>query len=302
MAKKVKKKELGLGIRALLSNQNIETQIEENPQEVVKELSDSIAMIPIDHIKANPEQPRSDFEEGPLKELSESIKVHGLIQPITLRRMSKNAYQIISGERRYRASKMAELKEVPAYIRIANDQEMLEMALIENIQREDLNPVEIAITYGRLKKEFDLTDQELAERVGKGRTTITNYIRVMSLPEEVIKALRDKEISMGHAKALINIKDKALMIALCQKVINEKLSVREIENLAKASKEENKSNKKPAKTNLSTEYQNIQDNLRSHFGSIVQLKLDTKKKGKGQISINFKDTEDLNRILDILDA
>ena len=299
MAKKIKKKELGLGIRALLSN--IETKVEENPEEVVKELSSSVAMIPIAQIHANPEQPRTDFEKAPLNELAESIKVHGLIQPITLRRMGGNTYQIISGERRYRASKIAGLTEVPAYIRIANDQEMLEMALIENIQREDLNPIEIAITYARLKKEFSLTDKELAERVGKGRTTITSYLGVMGLPEEVIEALRYREITMGHAKALLGITDKGFLVALCKKVVNEGLSVREIETLVRASKEDKKSVKKPSRANLPTEYRNIQDKLRNRFEAKVSLKLDPKKEGKGQISISFENTEELNRLLDMME-
>ena len=298
MAKKVKKKELGLGIRALLSN--TDTQVEDNKEEVVKELSSSVAMIPIDQVNANPEQPRKEFDAEPLEELCESIKVHGLIQPITLRRMNDQSYQLISGERRLRASKMAGLTEVPAYVRIANDQEMLEMALIENIQREALNPMEIAFTYSRLLKEFELTHGVLAERVGKKRSTVTNFINLLDLPPSIQTALKNKQISTGHAKALNGVKDIGLQLALLKKIINEQLSVRATENLIKAQKEAGNTLKKPTKTNLPTEYQHIQDNLSHHYGSKVVLKLDPNKKEKGQITINFSDTEELNRLLDMM--
>jgi ParB family chromosome partitioning protein len=206
MAKKVKKKELGLGIRALLSNLDEGEATPEEQKEVVKELSHTVAMIPVDQIEVNPFQPRVEFDEEALKELSSSIKVHGVIQPLTLRRLSDNAYQLISGERRLRASKLAGLQEVPAYVRLANDQEMLEMALVENIQRQDLNPIEVAITYQRLIDECSLTHQNLGGRVGKKRSTVSNFLRLLQLPPQIQQALKNKRISMGHAKALGELK------------------------------------------------------------------------------------------------
>lgn len=195
MAKKIDKRlfgeKVGLGTRALFGN--MDQQIAENPAEVVKELSHTVAMIPLEEIEVNPFQPRNEFDEEALLELSNSIQIYGLIQPITVRRLSANAYQLISGERRLRASKMAGLTEIPAYIRLANDQEMLEMALVENIQRENLNAIEIAITYQRLKDECNLTDDTLAERVGKQRSTITNYRNLLKLPPDIQTAVKEKK-------------------------------------------------------------------------------------------------------------
>lgn len=295
MAKKIKRKELGLGVRALLSN---DAQIKKNPQKVVKTLSNAIAMIPIEQITAYSEQPRKDFEAEPLEELAESIRVHGLIQPVTVRHMGGDDYQLISGERRLRASKLAKLKEIPAYIRIANDQEMLEMALIENIQREALNPMEVAFTYARLAKEFNLNQTQLAQRVGKNRTSITTYMGFLSLPIPIQDALKKKQISAGHAKALNGIKDPALQTALLNKIIEEKLSVRDIENIVSAAKAP-KDKPKNTKVNLATEYRSIQDNLCHFLGSKVELKV--KPEGKGQIVINFGGTDDLNRILELIE-
>lgn len=190
-----KKTELGKGIRALLSS--IDEETKKDKKQVVNKLSSSIAMLSLKEIETNPWQPRVEFDAKALEELSASIKVHGLIQPITVRRLSAKKYQLISGERRWRASKKAGLKEVPAYIRLANDQEMLEMALIENIQRENLNAVEVAITYQRLKDECKLTDELLSERVGKERSTITNYLRLLKLPPEIQKGIKEKKISMA---------------------------------------------------------------------------------------------------------
>lgn len=198
---KVKKNELGKGLAALLGN--IEQAVNESPEkaaEVIKELAGSVAMLDLSMIEVNTEQPRKDFDEALLNELSESIRIHGIIQPITVRRMAPNQYQLISGERRFRASKMAGLTEIPAYIRIANDQEMHEMALIENIQRADLNPIEIATTYARLMSEFNLSQDKLAERLAKGRPTIANSVRLLKLPDDIQVAIKRREISAGHAK------------------------------------------------------------------------------------------------------
>ena len=297
MAKKVRKKELGQGIRALLGN--IDKQAEENPAKLVQELSSSVAMIRIDTVEVNPFQPRIEFEEGPLQELSDSIKVHGLIQPITLRRVSEGRYQLISGERRWRASKMAGLEEVPAYIRIANDQEMLEMALIENIQRQDLNAIEIAITYQRLIDECALTHEKLSQRVSKNRSSVTNYLRLLRLPPDIQQALKQRRISMGHARALAGVEDMALQLMLLKQIVEEDLSVRGIEDIIRsynhpADKANPKSNSK-----LPPEYQSVQDNLRSYLGSKVLLK--RKTSGSGQILINFASDADLNRLLDLIE-
>ncbi len=291
---KVKKKELGLGIRALLGNHSLENP-EEN-QKIVKALSSATAMIPISQIKANPGQPRKDFDEEALNELASSIKAHGIIQPLTLRSTGADSYEIISGERRFRASQLAGLEEVPAYVRIANDQELLEMALIENIQREDLNPLEVAITYSRLMSEFELTHEAMAERVGKKRSTITNALRLLELPPSIQTGLRTGQISAGHAKALQGLDTVDQQIALFQKIIKEKLSVRETE---KAVKFKNiKSSKSQAKE-LSIEYRDVQRNLRKQLGAKVDIKM--KGRNKGQIVIPFSDTEEFNRLLEIIE-
>lgn len=295
MAKKIDKKVLGLGVRALLAN--IEEQVAENPEEVVKELSHSVAMIPVDEIEVNPFQPRKEFDEEALKELSASIQVHGLIQPITLRRLSANEYQLISGERRLRASKMAGLFEIPAYIRLANDQEMLEMALVENIQRENLNAIEIAITYQRLKDECNLTDENLADRVGKQRSTVTNHLRLLRLPPNIQKAIKEKIISAGHAKALVGVEDYAKQQALFEETIKQGLSVRALEHLASA---ENSEKPKKVASKIGDEYEQVQQRFREFFGSKgVQLKL--KSPGKGQIVIPFESDHQLNDLLDLLE-
>ncbi|HRF39896.1 MAG TPA: ParB/RepB/Spo0J family partition protein, partial [Saprospiraceae bacterium] len=246
--------------------------IEEKQEEVVKELSHTVAMIPVDQIEVNPWQPRNEFDETALAELSESVKVHGLIQPITVRRLSPNAYQLISGERRLRASKMAGLIEVPAYIRLANDQEMLEMALVENIQREDLNAIEVAITLQRLKEECSLTDESLSDRMGKKRSTVTNYLRLLKLPPNIQKSIKDREISMGHARVLAGIDDYAVRDSLYRQTIKEGLSVRDLEHLAAALSEDRP--KKAPKERLPDAYDDVQKKLRELFGTAkVQIKL-----------------------------
>lgn len=292
MAKKVKKKELGMGIRALLSN--MDEEVEKDQERVVKELSQHVAMIPVSEVEVNPFQPRNDFDEEALKELADSIKVHGLIQPITVRRMSPNEYQLISGERRLRASKMAGLEELPAYIRIANDQQMLEMALVENIQREQLNAIEIAITYQRLKEECSLTDKTLAERVGKKRSTITNHLRLLTLPPDIQESVKNQELSMGHARALAGVDDYALRKHFFDQTLSKNLSVRALEKMIQAYKTPKP---KAAKESLPDDYKNVQQNFRSFFGSKrVQLKL--KGEGKGQIVIPFGSVEELNQLID----
>ena len=297
MAKSVKKKELGLGIRALLSNLD-EQQAPEKQEEVVRELSHTVAMIPTVQIEVNPFQPRKDFDEEALAELANSLKVHGLIQPITVRRLSGKEYQLISGERRLRASRIAGLKEIPAYVRIANDQEMLEMALVENIQREDLNPIEISITYQRLLDECELTHENLGDRVGKKRSTVTNFLGLLKLPPQIQQALKNKDISMGHAKALRGIEDVAIQLSIFNEITSKGLSVRDTEQLAR---DYQLPKGKPAAggKRISDSHLQVQDNLRGFFGAKVQLK--TNDKGKGQIVIPFSSNEDLNRLLDLLE-
>lgn len=295
MAKQAKKAALGLGVRALLTN--IETQSQETQAEVVRELTHTVAMISLGEIEVNPYQPRKDFDEDALAELSESLKIHGLIQPITVRRLSDRQYQLISGERRLRASKLAGLTEVPAYIRLANDQEMIEMALVENIQREDLNAIEVAITYQRLLDECSLTHENLSDRVGKKRSTVTNFLRLLKLPPDIQKGLKDDSLSMGHARALLGIADFAMQHSIFKKIGAEKLSVRETEELIRSYNEEKTT--KPAKPKLPSDYQNVQDNLRNMLGAKVQVKV--KGNGSGQIAIPFASTKDLNRLLDLLE-
>lgn len=291
-----KRKNKGLGIGALLNS--IDADIDVNSKkELVGNLSNTVAMISLDTIEVNPFQPRVDFEPEALQELSDSISVHGLIQPITVRHLGNGKYQLISGERRLRASKMAQLKEVPAYVRVANDQEMLEMALIENIQRQELNPIEIAITYGRLMRECDLTHKQLAERMGKGRATVSNFVRLLNLPEVVQKSLKLGDISMGHAKVLLGLDDIALQLAVYNDILIKKLSVRQAESLVLTYKGKKASDKPTNRLPLA--HQKVQDDLTNFLNAKVSLS--TSANGKGKIVINFNSNEDLNRILDILD-
>lgn len=297
MAKKVQKKQLGLGVRALLSSIDASGSNEAS-EEVVKELSGSVAMIPIAEIEVNPFQPRNEFDPEALQELSESLKVHGLIQPITVRRLNSETYQLISGERRLRASKLAGLSEVPAYIRLANDQEMIEMALVENIQRENLNAIEVAITYQRLLEECDLTHENLSERVGKKRSTVTNSLRLLKLPPDIQKSLKEGSISMGHARALINIEDVAIQNIIFKEILAKDLSVRATEQLVKSYREP--SPKPTTSPTLPNDYQSVENNLKTYLGAKVSLKL--KPNGSGQISIPFTSTNDLNRLLDLIES
>ena len=292
------KAELGKGIRALLQT------IDDDSNELLAPMAttnntNSIDKIPLTQIEVNPFQPRVDFDEDKLEDLAQSISVHGLIQPITLRKLEHNKYQLISGERRLRASRMAGLTEVPAYIRTANDQEMLEMALIENIQREDLNPIEISINYQRLMKECELTQEQLAERVGKDRSTVANFLRLLKLPELVQLALKDKSVSMGHARALLGLENVEEQIFVFKEVEKKNLSVRQVEQFVSQIKRKTQLMKKAKPTSTASyEYQKIQDKLTSHFST--RVKLNRTASGKGEISIPFFSDEDLNRLLDLM--
>ena len=256
--------------------------------------------IPMEEIETNPFQPRSHFDQDALLELAESIRVHGIIQPITVRKLSHNQYQLISGERRFQASKLADLKTIPAYIRAANDQQMLEMALIENIQRENLNAIEIALSYQRLMSECSLKQDELGERVGKNRTTVTNYLRLLKLPPDIQIAVRDNKLSMGHARAIINVENADQQLYIFKRTLAEDLSVRKVEDLVRTvalEKASGSGKESSAPSSGSKEIAQLQSKLSSHFGTRVVVKSDGKK---GDIRIPFLSVEDLNRILDIL--
>ncbi len=299
----MKRNALGKGLSALLENNDTDITSNAPVTEGGSVVSGSVANIPVDQVESNPFQPRTDFEEEALKELSESIKEQGIIQPITVRKLGYDKFQLISGERRLKASKLAGLKSIPAYIRIANDQNMLEMALVENIQRQDLNAIEIAISYKRLIDECSLTQEELSTRVGKNRTTVTNYMRLLRLPPEIQISIRDGKITMGHARAILGVEDIARQLMIYRDIVNKQLSVRDVEELARESGNKSTRVKKESTGisstgNLSFEFTKIQNVLSSHFGTKIQLKRNGK--GSGRISIPFENDEDLNRILELL--
>ncbi|MFN6947076.1 MAG: ParB/RepB/Spo0J family partition protein [Cytophagaceae bacterium] len=290
-----KRNALGRGLSALLEDSDNVKQKDAIDQEPAVS---NISEIPVENIEVNPYQPRTHFEETALKELSESIKIQGIIQPITVRQLNRNKYQLISGERRLQASKLAGLTAIPAYIRTANDQQMLEMALIENIQRENLNALEIALSYQRLLSECDLKQEQLGDRVGKNRTTVNNYLRLLKLPPDIQAALRDNVISMGHARALINIENVDIQLDIFKKILSEDLSVRKTEELVRTTGQKKETAKKEPNSPLAYELQNLQNKLSSHFGTRIQIKADNQN--KGEIKIPFVSGEDLNRLLEIL--
>ena len=302
MAAKKPRKALGRGLGALLQDSETSKKQENNEDLVpAAESKASINEIPVDQIEVNPFQPRTHFDKEALEELAESIRVQGIIQPITVRQLDDNSYQLISGERRTQASKLAGLKSIPAYIRTADDQQMLEMALIENIQRENLNAIEIALSYQRLLTECDLKQEQLGDRVGKNRTTVNNYLRLLKLPPDIQFGLKEQKISMGHARAIINIDDIDKQLNVYHKTIAEDLSVRKVEALVREMVSGKSSEKtKEAPKELPYEVKNVQKKLSSHFGTKIGLKIDDKN--KGEIKIPFLSKDDLNRILDILDV
>ncbi len=296
------KKALGRGLNALLSDSNIEDRLEVDipiSAGAATSPSGGTLEISLNHIEVNPFQPRKHFDQEALQELAESIKVHGIIQPITVRRLARDQYQLISGERRFQASKLAGLKSIPAYVRSADDQQMLEMALIENIQRENLNAIEIALSYQRLISECSLKQDELGDRVGKNRATVTNYLRLLKLPPDVQIAVRDNRISMGHARAIINVENPDQQLYIFKKTLAEDLSVRKVEELVRNLVTEKTEEKdvQPPSSSVNREIAQLQSQLSSHFGTRIVIKSDGKK---GEIKIPFLSVEDLNRILDIL--
>jgi ParB family transcriptional regulator, chromosome partitioning protein len=294
----IKRSGLGKGLSALL--ENTETDVTTKSDVAGgKNILGSIAEISIEQIETNPFQPRTDFDEVALKELATSIKEQGIIQPITVRKLGYDKYQIISGERRVRASKIAGLTEIPAYVRIANDQGMLEMALVENLQRKDLNAIEVGISYKRLIEECSLTQEQLSDRIGINRTTVTNYIRLLKLPPEIQVAIRDGKISMGHARALLAVDDISKQLAIYRDILKNNLNVRDVEELARKNSSKTVSKQGDSKENeLSFELTKIQNVLSSHFGTKIHLKRNAK--GDGRIIIPFESDTDLNRILELL--
>jgi ParB family chromosome partitioning protein len=294
-----KKQALGKGIRALLDT--IDEELKGTASPVVPAVSgqtaNTIARIPLDQIEVNPKQPRHDFDQQALQELADSIKLHDIIQPVTLVK-NGTKYQLISGERRLRASKMAGLKDIPAYIRTADDQQMLEMALLENLQRENLNAIEIALSYKRLMDECELNQEQVAERMKKERSTVTNYLRLLKLPPDIQKAVRDGQLSMGHARAIIGLEQIDQQLYAFRETINKGLSVRQTEALVKDMLSERAPvlPKGGTAVKLPPAYKRIEDNMASHFST--KVKIDRKKNGKGKITIEFYNDADLERIME----
>lgn len=290
----MKKSALGRGLDALITMDDLKTGG-----------SSSICEIELSKIQPNPEQPRSAFDEAALDELAVSIKALGVIQPITVRETGNDEYMIISGERRYRASLKAGLTQIPAYVKTAADENVVEMALIENIQREDLNAIEIALAYQKLIENYGLTQEQLSERVGKKRTTIANYVRLLKLPAEIQMGLKDRKIDMGHARALISVEDPEVQIALYEQILSEGLSVRNVEELVKyvvagGKLEDKKAEKQKAdKAALPEGYDMLKEHLSSFFQTKVQLVCNNK--GKGKITIPFSSEEELEKLISLLD-
>ncbi len=297
MAKATKKQALGRGLSALLKDpsNDIQSIQDKNADKVIG----NIVELELDSIEINPFQPRTNFNEETLRELASSIKELGVIQPITVRKLNFNTFQLVSGERRFRASKLIGLETIPAYIRLANDQESLEMALVENIQRQDLDPIEIALSYQRLIEEINLTQEQMSERIGKKRSTIANYLRLLKLDPIIQTGMRDGFISMGHGRAIINIEDQTKQLDIYEKIITDKLSVRDTEALVRALQ----LNEKPSKTGESKlEMPKFVEKGAKEFSDFFghKINIKTSASGKGNISIPFHSEEDFNRIIKLI--
>ncbi len=290
-----KRSALGKGLSALLENADTDITSKSSGTGIVG----SISTLAVKNIEANPFNPRTNFEKEALEELSTSISIHGIIQPLTVRKLGRDKYQLISGERRFRAAQLAGLKEVPAYVRIANDQAMLEMALVENIQREDLNPIEVALSYERLLEECDLTQDQLSQKISKSRSSITNHLRLLKLPAPVQAGVKKKEISMGHARAIVSAGDEATQIELYERVVAENLSVRDIEAIIRG---EAVAKKEPTPQVAKPQITEGEFTFKEHLGDQLATKVDIKKSpnGSGKIIVNFSSDVDLNRIMELL--
>ena len=293
------KEALGKGIRSLL--QSIDADLKTTSGELkssVVEAVTNMLRIPLDQIEANPRQPRHDFDELALQELAHSIRLHDIIQPVTVSRLPTGKYRLISGERRFRAAKIAGLADIPAYVRQADDQQLLELALLENLQREDLNAMEIALSYKRMMEELNYTQEQVAERMGKERSTVANYIRLLKLPPDIQVAVRSNQLSMGHARALINVDTVDKQLYLFSEIKDKGLSVRQTEELVRKLYKENGDVKNSVKPSLPEAFKRIEDNLASHFST--RVKLNHNKKGEGSISIEYYSLQELNKLLDQL--
>ncbi len=289
MAKTHKKQRLGRGLDAILNNENIKSASDKGAENVVG----NIIEIPLEDIVANPRQPRTKFDQEAIEELAASIKQLGVIQPITVRKKGKK-FDLISGERRLRAAKLAGLKTIPAYVRLADDRDMLEMALVENIQREDLDPIEIALSFQAMIDQLNLTQDEMSKRVGKKRSTITNYLRLLKLDPIIQSGIRDNFISMGHGRALINIEDNAVQLEFYEKIIKDNLSVRQTEDLVKKFREGKILSIKPAKKVVPEKIKKAEKELTGVLGQ--KVKISVNETGKGKISISFNSEEELEKI------
>jgi ParB family chromosome partitioning protein len=288
---------LGKGIRSLLQgiDQDLKTGSGILAPKAVEEATGTLR-IPVENIESNPRQPRKDFDEQSMQELAQSIKLHDIIQPITVSKLHGGKYRLISGERRWRAAKVAGLTDIPAYVRQANDQQLLELALLENLQREDLNAMEIALSYKRMMEELNHTQEQVAERMGKDRTTVTNYIRLLKLPPDIQVAVRSGEISMGHARALVNVDTIEKQLFVFDEIKAKSLSVRQTENLVRNLYKEKEEEQKEERDTLPPAYKRIEDKLGSYFSTRVKMK--HSKNGSGQIMFDYYSLEELNKLLD----
>jgi len=290
---------LGKGIRSLL--QSIDADLKTTTGDLkpaVVEAVTNMLRVGLDQIETNPRQPRHDFDEQALQELAQSIKLHDIIQPVTVSKLPSGKYRLISGERRFRAAKIAGLKDIPAYVRQADDQQLLELALLENLQREDLNAMEIALSYKRMMEELNHTQEQVAERMGKERSTVANYIRLLKLPPDIQVAVRSNQLSMGHARALINVDTVDKQLYLFGEIKSKGLSVRQTEELVRRLYKENIPVKNSVKPTMPEAFKRIEDNLASHFST--RVKLNHSKKGEGSISIEYYSLQELNKLLDQL--
>ena len=291
------KEALGKGIRSLLQgiDQDMKSGAGILEPKVVEEATGALRIL-VENIESNPKQPRRDFEEQAMQELAQSIKLHDIIQPITVSRLHGGRFRLISGERRWRAAKLAGLKDIPAYVRQAADQQLLELALLENLQREDLNAMEVSLSYKRMMDELSYTLEQVAERMGKDRSTVTNYIRLLKLPPDIQVAVRSGDISMGHARALINVDTIDKQLFVFDEIKRKELSVRQTENLVRNLYKEADAAGKEEKTSLPPTYKKIEDKLGSYFSTRVKMK--HSNNGSGQITFDYYSLEELNKLLD----
>lgn len=292
---------LGKGIRSLL--QNIDADLKTTSGTLKNTVVENVTgtnRIAVEDIEANPKQPRRDFEENALKELADSIKMHDIIQPVTVSKLANGKYRLIAGERRWRAAKLAGIHDIPAYVRQANDAQLLELALLENLQREDLNAMEVSLSYKRMMEELGYNQEQVAERMGKDRSTVANFIRLLKLPPDIQLAVRNGELSMGHARALINVDTIDKQLYIFKEIKDRGLSVRQTEALVRNLYKQGGAVKKSSKSLLPPAFQRIEDKLASHFSTRVKLRHG--RNGSGQITIDYYSAEELNKILRLMDA